>query len=980
MEPAVLTLRFIFKAFRHNNAIKTKVAYNIGENSTDIEINNKILDLFFHRGTEYIADLHLSVDIGTRINFNFIKETDGGERIKFPDGSIIINKSVSVPLEITEVESNSEKTEKSSVRFKMNYFTYFGQNLYVTGSTRELGFWDPKKAVLLAHSGSVGSQHCDSNNLFSDKRYNWQGDVVFNRLPNSISYSYFCLENGEITEEPGEIRCVCFEGDNGFIEINDVWRLKVISHCLYSSSFFTKCILSRPEISDGKISISDSDDMVVVAFRASTVCVHRDRCLKVIGSIPELGSWKEEGAVELKPRFRDLPEYYPSTEVLGWFAKIEVPKSRLPFEYKYIAASLDGAQSIWELGENRVASCSEISSRYSVCFDIWHIAFPDIAFHGASMYFSYKSITSNGTTCKFSDIKSIGDWASRTGFSHIQVSDIFDTYAMSANDAGLPVSGYALDISLLDLSEYGYDSHSSETSVAAEKFKYIKNNVYPKFYQTEHSEIEKFKQQNDFWLNNYISLCYSVEKNGFSSNLTECNDIEYQKLVTFAQYLCYKDLLTAIKHCHSLSIAVGLDLPFTLSKYSAEAYFTPELFMKEYMLGESPSKSKPLGEVFDAYPFEMDRACHYFSEKARFFGRLFSALRLKDTISYFRQWIVPTATSVRAIFGRYVPSMGISCAELETWGLWDIEKYSQPFIREENLSLLFGSDTSLVLDLFFTRNDLDNLIFKPEFDDEVKLSKTPLSDENEKVRQKYLPQLLRLLAEVLIVRTGDGEYTPRPALNVAAIESGEESFAFASLPPYEQAALLRVHDEFIENKQRCLWAAHGRRMLVHIQAQTECLLLSDSPGSNGALISDVCQNLTILPFRVQTVGKHGAMFDDVRNFPFFSVASPVEGSNPPLAYMWDNGLIESKRLWEEELWESGAAPVSFGDSVSTVMIRQHCWSASMIVMFPIDMLIGSSAHVVQTGGFGSLDLEGFLSDSDSEKAISAILEQTKRKC
>ena len=988
MESTTVTLRFVFKANKTVDTESVDVAWQYADkDEQSIELSN-LLKLKKLSDLEFASELQTTRKVGSRILFKFIQNRKEKSPIFFEQSDFTFFQGISVPIEICEVDGASDDDQSFNIRFKMNYFTYFGQNLFIVGSTRELGFWDIKRALKLSHIGSIGSSSAGTNQLFSDKRFNWQHDLKLHALPGSMQYRYFCSDGEHITYEP-ESRVVMFEKEqkSGFIELNDVWRWTWMSYSVYSTKFFST-ISMRDRCSAGEISTTQDKENVKCFFKANVCGIAKDRTLRVVGSTKELGSWNESKGIDLLPLKRELFNGRSECESLIYFAEVEIPSTSFPFEYKFVMTSKDGkAPAIWEISENRVASVSNVEAK-SALFDAWNIKFQDFSFHGSSIFFSFMAVRGKDPISPLSIITKVGDWASRCGFSHIQISDIFDHCATTSTKEDLPVSGFAFCPTYLDLSEFGYCGGAEEISpLTTDKLTFIEQKVFPMKWKEYESRVNEFFEENKFWIDDYIKFCARARKAGCASKAESVTidsvDKDFANLVSFIQYLCYTQLKEAIAYCANIQISVGLDIPFALSQYSAESFYKPEMFMKDYYLGSPPIRASPTGEVLTAFPFDMKNATQWMAKRIQHFGNIFPALRLESTIRYFVQWIVPRSKCIRAVFGRFEPSMSISYAELETWGLWDTERYSKPYIHEENLFELFGYDSGAIESTFLMRSPDSSLVFKPEFSDEVSLMNAKLDEGASELRQKYSNQLLRLQGEVLINKSGEAEFTPRPALNFAADSSSEpqESFSFKALPHYEQAAILRLQDEFIQNKQKCLWAAQGRNIIAQIKATTQSLILSDSAGIQGEICDEVLQNLTIVPLRVETEGKKGNTFDDVRSYQFFNVAAPARDSNPPLSFLWDNGKIETRKLWEEELWESGQSPASFNTSVARTIMRQHCWCAAMLAMFPLDTLPYSMNYLVQSemSKYGALNLEPFLNDKAAEKEITGILEQTKRR-
>eukprot|EP01054_Gregarina_sp_Poly1_P005990 Gregarina_sp_Poly_1__5989@NODE_3154_length_1333_cov_99_270932_g1923_i1_p1_GENE_NODE_3154_length_1333_cov_99_270932_g1923_i1NODE_3154_length_1333_cov_99_270932_g1923_i1_p1_ORF_typecomplete_len173_score31_21CBM_20/PF00686_19/4_6e22_NODE_3154_length_1333_cov_99_270932_g1923_i17701288 len=86
---------------------------------------------------------------------------------------------------------------KRSISFIVNFATYFGQELYITGNTSELGEWNPDLAVKMVWS--------EGNN--------WMCDITFSGKIDEIQYKYLVKDDRDnINWEWGlnhEVRFFC---------------------------------------------------------------------------------------------------------------------------------------------------------------------------------------------------------------------------------------------------------------------------------------------------------------------------------------------------------------------------------------------------------------------------------------------------------------------------------------------------------------------------------------------------------------------------------------------------------------------------------------------------------------------------------------------------------------------------------------------------------------------------------------------------
>jgi 4-alpha-glucanotransferase len=287
--------------------------------------------------------------------------------------------------------------------------------------------------------------------------------------------------------------------------------------------------------------------------------------------------------------------------------------------------------------------------------------------------------------------------------------------------------------------------------------------------------------------------------------------------------------------------------------------------------------------------------------------------------------------------------------------------------------------------VFLNSNPDGTFSFKPEFATERSLCETELSEEDDTLRSRYRDELLRLLAEVLLIKVSETDYRPRPLFAIAAStrDIGEKSFSFGDLPSYQQSPFVRLEEEYRNNKQRVLWISKAREILSEVtRGSRDATFFSDASGSNIELCGETLKGVVIMPLRVQIEGRNDALFDDIRGYPYLSVASPQRDCSIPLRVLGEEGRIDRQKLWHDEFWENGEAPEDYSDEVAECVMQQHCWSGSVWIMFPIDCLIGAKKYIVASDHlkYGKLDLKKFFGDQEVEKSIRDVLDRTKRRC
>lgn len=88
-----------------------------------------------------------------------------------------------------EREEGRRHRARRVIQFRLNYETYYGQDVFVVGSVPALGFWDPQKAVPL--------RWCPG--------HVWSGDATVSVEDGNIEYKFITKDRntGSVVWEPG---------------------------------------------------------------------------------------------------------------------------------------------------------------------------------------------------------------------------------------------------------------------------------------------------------------------------------------------------------------------------------------------------------------------------------------------------------------------------------------------------------------------------------------------------------------------------------------------------------------------------------------------------------------------------------------------------------------------------------------------------------------------------------------------------------
>lgn len=207
--------------------------------------------------------------------------------------------------------------DKVILRFVVYYPTKFGENLVIVGSCHELGNWEL----------GIPMQYMEN------EEYTWEIEIPFStKSLSTFQYKYFnLLPTYEAVWESGPNHEIVIDQKvSGCIEFRDSFQFE-------NPLSSMKCNLKNI-----KLKLNEG---IVYVFRVHVPNISTKSKIRIVGSIPELGSWAIKKGKELKKSNDHL-----------YYLKIFLQETSLPFEYKYVIST--GNNDQWEVGENRIMTLS----------------------------------------------------------------------------------------------------------------------------------------------------------------------------------------------------------------------------------------------------------------------------------------------------------------------------------------------------------------------------------------------------------------------------------------------------------------------------------------------------------------------------------------------------------------------------------------------------------------------------------------------
>ncbi len=289
------------------------------------------------------------------------------------------------------------------------------------------------------------------------------------------------------------------------------------------------------------------------------------------------------------------------------------------------------------------------------------------------------SLYSNESTGigEFPDLIQLVDWCQKTGLSIIQLLPLNDTgFNFTPYDAQ---SMFALDPMYLSLTQLkNVDLTPFRDRLKALKADYpcggqrlnygikaAKLALLWEIFQTsrhqEQETYQDFKRTNAYWLDDYGAFKVLKEKHdqkdwlhwdqAFQHKLTEPTKAYLKSqepslaFQTWLQWQAFEQMAEVKHYATGQGVYLMGDLPFLVSKDSADVWAHQEHFKLNLAAGAPPDLYFASGQRWGMPPYHWDHIAHdnyrYLREKCRYAGSFYDLFRIDHFVGLFRLWTIP---------------------------------------------------------------------------------------------------------------------------------------------------------------------------------------------------------------------------------------------------------------------------------------------------------------------------------------------------
>ncbi len=857
-----------------------------------------------------------------------------------------------------------------NVLLKMQYKTYPGWDVYISGSSKELGNWDVEKA----------------KKLTCEYEMEWSINLEISEKSENIEYKYFVADANldNVQWETGNNRILQYFSEFDIIDVCNDWQdgdrnLKILDKSVFGDLIFKR---DKPDIRIAPSKTKKVSEKTLI-LKVSVPKLDKRHKLCVVGSIDELGNWEYEKALMMN-------NYSPSC----WSVVIKFDKEYKNIFYKYGIYDTETKKIITlEKGKNRLFFKSDKDKK---CKNILRIddvfKYNDITWHGAGVaipVFSLRSEVGMGVG-EFLDIKLLVDWCKKTGMKMVQILPVNDTIHTHTWVDSYPysaISVFALHPMYLNLQAIGNLPAKVTDDIVKERIAMLNKNeavdyeavmkIKSRFFLLAYEANKKtFLKDKDFktffrdnkeWLVPYAAYCYLRDLFGthdytqwgiyakYDKKLIEklCSPTaeQYDDIAIhyFIQYHLHKQLLEATEYARANGVVLKGDIPIGVNRYGIDTWTDPKSFNMNGQAGAPPDDYAVDGQNwgFPTYNWEemQKDGFKWWQKRLKQLSVYFDAFRIDHILGFFRIWEIPY-DAVSGLLGHFRPAVPIDLAELESLNIgFNEDRFCKPYIRTSYLYNRLGEDAQMIVDNYLEEYEPGCFKMKSGFEtqrevEEAFAEKQGMSDEDRSKNAKIKKALFSLISEVLFIKDDNKEnsYHPRISIN--------KTSSYAELDENVKNKVYDLYLDYFYHRQESLWREQAMIKLPALVNATNMLVCGEDLGMVPDCVPGVMDDLNLLSLKIQRMPKEEHLdFGIPSDYPYMSVCTPSCHDMSTVRGWWEEDGKIRQKFYNNILGHEGEAPIYCEPWICDEIIKQHLYSPSMWAVFPIQDLVATNKEL-----------------------------------
>jgi 4-alpha-glucanotransferase len=587
---------------------------------------------------------------------------------------------------------------------------------------------------------------------------------------------------------------------------------------------------------------------------------------------------------------------------------------------------------------------------------------------------------------EFADLAPFAEWAAGCGLHLVQLLPVNDTssdftwrdsYPYKAisttalhpiylnierafQDCAVPLpEGYAERRTALNrLPQVDYEA------VLKEKLAYL-HQLFSQLGETALSgrPFQRYLREQADWLVPYAAFCRLRDLHG-SADFTRWGEYasypeprirawfkagapEYLEVMFhgWVQFHLDRQLSAALAAGHAQGVAFKGDLPIGIDRSSVEAWTEPVLFRMDRQTGAPPDAFAKLGQNwgFPTYHWPRMEADGYAWWRRRFrrMSAAFDAMRIDHILGFFRIWEIPRQHR-EGIMGHYNPTLPLSREEICQAGFTrDPREFGVGRVREAMLPEFFGdAAVNAVKRRLLTQDDGGFYRLRPEFAEAQARQAWYAQSCTEPMAKCIEDGVTRLGLEVLFLEDSDQPERFHPRINLT------DTALFQSLPDEEQTALRCLHDDFYHRRHTQFWAQEAMKKLPVLMDASPMLICGEDLGMVPDSVPLVLKRLGLLSLEVQRWPKRlGQRVGHPADYPYLSVCTTSTHDMSTIRGWWEEEAEARQSFWTEVMGCDGTAPAACSTAICRFIVAQNLAAASMWCVLPLQDWLSIDARL-----------------------------------
>ncbi len=856
----------------------------------------------------------------------------------------------------------SARIKTTRLIFQLKFATKPGENLFITADHPAFGDNELNQALPLQY--------------LNDEMWVVSIDIDVASVPsNGITYNYLLkYADGQVIYDWGRDKKI----DKSILSyeevlINDSWNHAGYFQNVFYTEPFQNVLLKKNFTT---LKPKQPKNFTHI-FKIKAPLLNKTETVCMLGSVLEIGTWNEKKPVLLS---RKQGEDFFS-------AALDLSKVDLPLYYKYGVYDTIKKQFIkFESGANRVLYHAHAAAANKITIENdGFISLPSTTWKGAGVaipVFSLRSENSWGVG-EFADIKLLVNWAKKTGLQLIQILPVNDTSATHTWVDSYPyaaISAFALhpmylnpeqllnksDKRFLDDLQKEKEELNAKDAVDYEAVNALKWKIITKAYEAQKketfssAEYKTFFHNNQHWLVPYAAFCYfrdeyktadfnqwPLHKQYTKEEVVDLfNDKSRgNKIVIhfFVQYHLHLQLQEATTYAHENGIIIKGDIPIGVYRYGADAWQQPGLYHMDMQSGAPPDDFAVKGQNwgFPTYNWKKmeDDGFAWWRKRFEQMSNYFDAFRIDHILGFFRIWSIPM-DAVEGIMGHFEPCIPVHINEFRERNTWfDFDRYTKPFITDQVLYDLVGSEAS-----YFKQNYLQDIGYgkyslRQEFSTQKKVEEyfNVIEETNDWKKQK----LFDILSNVILfeVKNSNGQQF-HFRFNIESTKS------FQYLDYNTQQQLKDLYIDYFFRRQDDFWKKEAMQKLPALKRATNMLVCGEDLGLVPGSVPAVMNQLGLLSLEIQRMPKQtNREFFHPDDAPYLSVVTPSTHDMNTIRAWWEEDRNKSQRFFNYEMGQWGNAPFFCEAWISKAILNMHFYSPAMWSIFLLQDLLGISKEL-----------------------------------